>query len=287
MIILVTFLREDETGFSEPPDVPTTDPWSNTVDDASGHITDLRKQMRYQKNEAYKRQLIHTLYASIKDQYGIAPKTIDYNNFALDKDGNLILKAGKTRVILNSAYNKNKFLSLRTIVDKLKRGGATIVRTKLNLEDYHTGLQPLKGPDPSIQELAEAVSEAINADDDGLDAATADLSNALSNLDAGAVDAATQTRGLSFRELSGLDEALTTYRGAKAVQEGKKVALQGELEIYRERLKIAKSPEEKEQLEHNITKLTEELDAIQESVNNLNFNIRSQVSQIHETFKSL
>ena len=113
---------EDDTSFSEPPDVPTTDPWSNTVDDASGHITDLRKQMRYQKNEAYKRQLIHTLYASIKDQYGIAPKTIDYNNFALDKDGNLILKAGKTRVILNSAYNKNKFLSLRTIVDKLGRG---------------------------------------------------------------------------------------------------------------------------------------------------------------------
>ena len=123
MIILVTFLREDETGFSEPPDVPTTDSWSKTVDGASGHITDLGKQMRYETNEAYKQELVHALYASIEEQYGIKPTIINYDNFVLDKDGNLALKVGRKRVKLNFANNKNKFLGLRTIVDKLGRGG--------------------------------------------------------------------------------------------------------------------------------------------------------------------
>ena len=80
--------------------------------------------MRYQTNEAYKQELIHALYASIKEQYGIEPAIINYDNFVLDKDGNLALKVGRKRVKLNFANNKNKFLGLRTIVDKLGRGGA-------------------------------------------------------------------------------------------------------------------------------------------------------------------
>ena len=39
--------------------------------------------------------MVHAFYASAEEQYGIKPKLIEYDNFELDKDGNLILIAEK------------------------------------------------------------------------------------------------------------------------------------------------------------------------------------------------
>ena len=88
---------------------------------------------------------------------------------------------------------------------------------------------------------------------------------------------------LPMREILGLDRALRNLRGTKAVQESRRVALQQLLEGYREDLKRPGTTERADQIEHEIQKAEDELAAVQDSIDTLNLQLRSQVRQIRET----
>ena len=86
-----------------------------------------------------------------------------------------------------------------------------------------------------------------------------------------------------MRELLGLDKALKTLRGAKAVQESKTVYLQRAIEDYRNDLERPGTSERADQIELEIQKAKDELEATKESIDTLNLQLRSQVRQIRET----
>ena len=85
---------------------------------------------------------------------------------------------------------------------------------------------------------------------------------------------------LPLRELRGLDKALRKICGEKAVQESKKVALQQILKDLRESLERPLPSRRVEIIEREIKKAEDQLAATQESIDILNFNLRSQVRQI-------
>ena len=253
-------LKDDETSFSEPPNVPYGEP--GRTRDAAGRISDIR-------GDFTRDNLVHDFYKAIDRDYGLSPTNIDYDRFVVGKDGELKLRVKNRRFQITSTAGTSKFLSLGTIARKI--GGVSAVRKYLNLPDYKSKSKPT----PAFENLERKVDEAAKADDE-------DLYTAADNV-VGALSAATQTDGLTFRELSGLDEALKTYRGAKAVQESKKVSLQQTLDGLREDLERPGTSERTDQIEREIQKAEEQLAATQESIDTLNLRFRSQLSQIRET----
>ena len=253
-------LKDDETSLSEPPIVPPGEP--GRTQDAADRISKIRGYLT-------RDNLVQDFYKTIERDYGLSPPTnINYDRFAVDKDGALKLIVKNRRIPLTAAGTL-KFLSLSTIAGKI--GGVGAVRKYLDLTYYHSRLKPT----PAIENLERVVDEATKADDEDLDTAADNV--------VGALSAETQTDGLTFRELSGLDEALKTYRGAKALQESKKVALQQTLDGLREDLERPGTSERTDQIEREIQKAEEQLAATQESIDTINLRLRSQLSQIRET----
>ena len=88
---------------------------------------------------------------------------------------------------------------------------------------------------------------------------------------------------LPLREIQGLSEGLKTIRGMKAVQESKKVSLQQLIEGYRKDVERAGTTERADQIEHEIQKAEDQLRATEDSIDALNQECRSQVSQIRDS----
>ena len=253
-------LKDDETSFSEPPNVPSGEP--GRTRDAADRISKIRGDLT-------RANLVQDFYKTIERDYGLSPPTnINYDRFAVDKDGALKLIVKNRRIPLTAAGTL-KFLSLSTIAGKI--GGAGAVRKYLDLQDYRAKLKPT----PAIELLELKVDKATRSDDEDLIIAVDDVVDTL--------PAATQNDDGYLRELSGLDEALKTYRGAKALQESKKVALQQTLDGLREDLERPGTSERTDQIEREIQKAEEQLAATQESIDTLNLRFRSQLSQIRET----
>ena len=88
---------------------------------------------------------------------------------------------------------------------------------------------------------------------------------------------------LPLRELQGLDAALKNIRGAKAVQESKRVALQQALEGFRKDLERPSTSEQADQIDREIQKTEDQIEAVQESIDVLNQQLKAQVRPISET----
>ena len=88
---------------------------------------------------------------------------------------------------------------------------------------------------------------------------------------------------LPLREIQGLSESLKTIRGAKAVQESKKVSLQQLIEGYRKDVERAGTTERADQIEREIQKAEDQLRATEDSIDALNQESRSQVLQIRDS----
>ena len=85
------------------------------------------------------------------------------------------------------------------------------------------------------------------------------------------------------REIRGFNENLKTIRGAKAVQESKKVALLQSLEGFRENFERAGTTERADQIEREIQKAEDQLRATEDSINALDQESRSQIRQIRDS----
>ena len=88
---------------------------------------------------------------------------------------------------------------------------------------------------------------------------------------------------LPLREILGLDGSLKTIRGAKAVQEGKRVALLQSLEGLRENLERAGTPERADQIEREIQNAEDQLKATEDSIAALDQESGSQIRQIRDS----
>ena len=144
---------------------------------------------------------------------------------------------------------------------------------------------------PSLKKLADDANKAGTTDDP--DSINEFIDRVIREVDdvpgAFPTDTAAQTTEtlppdlLPLREIQGLSESLKTIRGAKAMQESKKVSLQQLIEGYREDLERPGTTERADQIEREIQKAEDQLRATEDSIDTLNQESRSQVSQIRDS----
>ena len=266
-------IEEEETSLSLP-EAPITDPFGDgetTIDEA---LNRARENINEDRLRALRKPLVDGFYTAIAENRGIRPTEVDYDRFEVDPESKAVyLKVGDKRVRITTEVGPTTFLKLPTIAKKFGPGGTKAIRTYLNLPDYTSKSKP----SPGIELLERKVVAAAQADDDGIGAAVDDVIAAL--------PATTQTDdgGLTLRELQGLDKALRSIRGEKAVQESKRVSLQQTLDGLRKDLERPGTTERADQIEREIEKAEDQLAATQESIDGLNFKLRSQFRQIRET----
>ena len=107
----------------------------------SGHIADLRGQLRETALEGQKKQLVKTFYDEIEKRYNLVPDKLDYNQFKVSDDGKtLYLVAGDKVIRTNAKQGSSAFLSLGSLANEYNKavrpGGTLAVRQFLNLPDY-------------------------------------------------------------------------------------------------------------------------------------------------------
>ena len=249
------------------------------------------------------------LQSSIDDYYAALVKLVgepqlgrDPSNFEL-VDGELRLKAYPNVRIINSRTGRP--LALSTVYTR--SGGIDAIRGRngLGFVDWKTTParrrrlpSPIQAQFVKIADEAQAVAttdehESIKK---FIDSIAIDIDEIAANFNIDAIadypdgaDTAAQTTEtlppdlLPLREILGLNESLKTIRGAKAVQESKKVSLQQLIESYRKDLKRPGTTERADQIEREIQKAEDQLRATEDSIDDLNQESRSQVRQIRDS----
>ena len=260
---------DEETSFIDPP---------IDVEQAEGLASDgatlpsLRRELLQTTVDDY--------YAALADKGLLPAFGRDVSNFELTSDWKLRLKAFPGIDIVDR-YGRP--LALSTIAGR--RGGSAAIRDGLGFVDWS-----------ARRKLPSATQQALSKVDDEAAAAAlaspADIDERINSL-IDVVDAAAQTTQtlptdpLPLKELLGLDAALKTLRGTKAVQESRIVSLQQLIEGYREDLERPGTTERADQIEREIQKAEDQLAAARDSIDTHNQQLRSQVRQIRETISSV
>ena len=273
-----------------------------TLDDYGDRIGGLKGDLRTQELKAQRKRLVDSFYKAIERDYiGLRlTEKPEYGRFEVDENGKtLYWKVDNKTIQITTSRGPVGFLGLSTIARNYGVGGSQAIRDYLNLPEYSSkqkrgGFTPKTAA--AFKKIAESADAAVKADD-------SDLGETIASLEQNIDDAYETVNAnpdppddlewdhsdlpehlLPLRELKGLDSALKTLRGTRAVQESKKVALQQAIEGYREDLERAGiTEEETDQIEHELQKAEDELAAVQESIDTLNLELRSQFRRIRET----
>ena len=223
--------------------------------------------------------VIDDYYTKLAKQEGEPQLGRDPSNFEL-VDGELRLKAYPNARIINSRTKSP--LALKTIYTR--SGGPDAIRSGngLGFVDWQYTATRRRLPSPIQAQFVKVADEAnAAATTDDPDSINEFVDRIINDIDAAGAfptgaDTAAQTTEtlppdlLPLREIQGLNESLKTIRGAKAVQESKKVSLQQLIEGYREDLERPGTPERADQIEREIQKAEDQLRATEDSIGALN-----------------
>ena len=233
---------------------------------------------------------IDDYYAALVKQEGEPQLGRDPSNFEL-VNGELRLKAYPNVKIINSRTGGP--LALRTVY--ARSGGPDIIRggSGLGFVDWQYAAVRRRLPSPIQAQFEKIVADANKTGETDDDSLKEFIDRVIREVDdvpgAFPTDTAAQTTEtlppdlLPLREIQGLSESLKTIRGTKAVQESKKVSLQQLIEGYREDLERPGTTERSDQIEREIQKAEDQLRATEDSIDALNQESRSQVSQIRDS----
>ena len=230
-----------------------------------------------------------TLATAVDDYYdalagkGIAPSLgRDINNFELDADGRLRLKAHPDINVVNARTGAPNTLDY---VASQKKGGGEIVRQELGFSDWKTGV--------GKQKLSRKAFADLNKADQQLGKAVSAIETVeLRDLGQGTSEAITSAEkivavivreGLAPREILGMCRALERSRGehtnnlANLTELDKHIAL--------EERKLEEAPDEitKNIIAERLRKLQDERTARLEAASATREALRSQISRIRET----
>ena len=228
-------------------------------------------------------------YAALVKREGEPQLGRDPSNFEL-VNGELRLKAYPNVNIISSRTGAP--LALRTVYTR--SGRPDIIKNGLGFADWKYATARRKLPSPIRAQFEELADDAnVAATTDNPDSIDEFVDRVISGVDgvpgAFPTDTAAQTTEtlppdlLPLREIQGLNEGLKTIRGMKAVQESKKVSLQQLIEGYRKDLERPGTSERADQIEREIQKAEDQLRATEDSIDALNQESRSQVSQIRDS----
>ena len=233
---------------------------------------------------------IDDYYAALVKQEGEPQLGRDPSNFEL-VDGELRLKAHPNVKIINSRTGGP--LALRTIYKQ--RNGPEAIRggNGLGFVDWQYAAVRRRLPSPIQAQFKKIVADANKTGETNDDSLNEFIDRIIREVDdvpgAFPTDTAAQTTEtlppdlLPLREIQGLSDSLKTIRGSKAMQESRKVSLQQLIEGYRKDLELPGTTERADQIEREIQKAKDQLRATEDSIDVLNQESRSQVSQIRNS----
>ena len=231
---------------------------------------------------------IDDYYAALVKHEGEPQLGRDPLNFEL-VNGELRLKAYPNVRIVNARTGTP--LALKTIYTR--SGGPDIIRggSGLGFVDWQYTAVRRRLPSPiqsQLKNVADEANAAATTDDAALEGAVDRFISGVDNMPKVFSTEAQTTETLPpdllpLREIQGLSDSLKTLRGMKAVQESKKVSLQQLIKGYRKNLKQPGTTERADQIEREIQKAADDLIATKDSINALNQETRSQVSQIRDS----
>ena len=263
----------------------------------SDALADLRGQLRESALENQKQNLVKMFYDEIAKKYKITPERIDYDQFKLSKDGKtLYWEVGDKEIRITAKKGQATFISLGTLAIEYNRvnkgsGGALAIRQYLNLPDYKSKqsmqkeiLTASKNVKTAIEEIPlkdfstkEDVQETVDA--------TGEVETMIDELFGlpEVKNVQSQTDGLNFRELQGLDKSLQRIQGELVNNLAKLTDIDKEIDKQNRKLGEAEDDISKKDITARLKNLEDERAARLEAASENKEALRSQVNRIKET----
>ena len=229
---------------------------------------------------------VNAYYDALAEQ-GITPSLgRDINNFELDGDGRLRLKAHPDINIVNTRTGRPN--SFGYIAGNWK-GGGEIVKQELSFSDWKPGAGKQKLPPKAAAALSNANQQLGKGASNIETVPLRDLGQGASDAIATAEKIITvlTRKGLTPREILGMCRALERSRGELVNNEAKLSELKKHLAL--ERRKFDEAPDEatKTLIAERITKLEDEIAVRREIASATREALRSQISRIRETINRI
>ena len=202
------------------------------ISNQNDSIADLRGQLKQNALDSQKQKLVKIFYNEIGKRYTMAPEKIDYDQFRISDDGKtLYWVVGDKEIRITAKQGLATFLSLNSLVKEYNRavgsGGTRAIRQYLNLPEYQSKTKisqqvrkVLESTRNDLQNVEEHIplkdlsnTTELNDTVIGVDTAVKSLDFDLDLELPEVKNARTQTEGITFRELQGLDKTLQTIRG--------------------------------------------------------------------------
>ena len=288
------------------PMVPDEDTQRITLNQ-SGHIADLRGQLRETALEGQKKQPVKTFYDEIEKRYNVVPDKLDYNQFKVSADGKtLYWVVGDKEIRISAKQGSSAFLSLGSLANEYNKavgpGGTLAVRQFLNLPGYSSktklsqqGRQVLEKTKAELTKADDSLSNAVEMQDlcnsvNEVDTAVKTLETSLTdwNLELPDVsNAQTQTEGLTCRELQGLDKTLQTVRGELTNNLAKLTYIDKDIAREKQKLQEAEDEISRNDINARLKNLKDERSVRLEAANANKEALRTQINRIKETINKV
>ena len=207
------------------------EPTQRIILNQSKTLEDLRGELRQSGLEDQKQRLVKTtVFGEILKRYKIGPLKIDCSQFSISDDGKIpFWVVDDKKIRLTAKQGQATFLSLGTLASEYNmivgHGGAEAVRKSFEIpykREMRVGPKTVAALN-KVSEIANNAVENIPIQDLS---STVDVQNMITTADTNvetvetsfielpdATNAETQTEGLTFRELQGLDKTLQRTRG--------------------------------------------------------------------------
>ena len=224
---------------------------------------------------------VDSFFNAFEEKYGEKSQFRDYEKFTY-KDGALYLDDK----ILTNKNDPTKFLELSTLAQKY---GVTFVRQDLGFPDYNKSMSSKARK--ALQSGSEQINEIHpqNIEMTELPQAAEQVVQEINEV-LNQNEMQTQTEGLTFRELAGLDQALQRTRGELVNNLGKLTQLDEDILMENQNLAQAErrgNEEQQNEIRQRIKNLEIERDARLEVASQNSTVLRTQINRIKETFNKI
>ena len=271
-----TYEEEEETSFMDESYVSDT----SRIDQENLDALSPREPEELQRN--LRNTKVDSFYENLqKRNQELEPPLKYYANF-IYKDGALYLGDK----LLTNKNDSAKFLALDTLAQKY---GVTFVRQDLGFSDYKTSIsaaarKALQSSSDNINEIHPQNMEMTELPP-AAEQVIQEINEVLNQN-----EVQTQTEGLTFRELAGLDQALQRTRGELENNLGKLTQLDEDIMEEKQNLAQAErrgNEEQQKEIRQRIQDLEMERDARLEVASQNSAVLRTQINRIKETFNKI
>ena len=182
------------------------------------NIQSLWGEIREAELEAQKKSLVDTFYKEVSRAYGLRPDSIDYDQFRIDADGEMLYwTPGDKKILFTTTMGGVRFPALSTLASWYGVGGTDALRRSLGLTGYtrkglgSSAVKALHQADKTLPSNLENIElEDLPGMADSARQSAEQVETTLTTTDDQPVDTVWVTQ--ARRELAGLEKAMTGVR---------------------------------------------------------------------------